>query len=217
MVTKIIDLNIFQQIDSQIDDDVSDNDGFIFNAKSNDDDNEDVIERNNTPILENDLDDDEDEDGENEKEILLDEINYSNNYLIPNFYRNHRFDIKKPGPIYLDELLLEENDGQKQSPSLDLDRNIGVENRPVQHFKDSDDSKRNKKFNSFHSDQVSQTEKKDFSQQSARPVAEGPVKLDTRSQSNMLIIRTAEKNEKTNLEAIDSTHSYVIIDRMYVL
>lgn len=140
-------------LDDEIDDDVSDNDGFIFNAKSNDDDNKDVIERNNTPILENDLDDDEDEDGENEKEILLDEINYSNNYLIPNFYRNHRFDIKKPGPIYLDELLLEENDGQKQSPSLDLDRNIGVENRPVQHFKDSDDSKRNKKFNSFHSDQ----------------------------------------------------------------
>ncbi|KAI7685861.1 hypothetical protein SSS_09853 [Sarcoptes scabiei] len=30
----------------------------------------------------------------------------------------------------------------------------------------------------------------------------------------MLIIRTAEKNEKTNLEAIDSTHSYVIIDRI---
>lgn len=55
--------------------------------------------------------------------------------------------------------------------------------------------------------------KKDFSPKANQPVAEGPVKLDVKTK-NTLIIRTANNGERTNLEAIDSSHTYVITDKM---
>lgn len=55
--------------------------------------------------------------------------------------------------------------------------------------------------------------KKDISIRSNKPVLEGPVKVDSKSE-NTLIIRSAESGEETSLEAIDSTHTYVITDRM---
>lgn len=51
---------------------------------------------------------------------------------------------------------------------------------------------------------------------SNKPVSEGPVKVDSKSE-NTIIIRSAEEGEVTNLEAIDSTHTYVITDRVYVI
>lgn len=56
------------------------------------------------------------------------------------------------------------------------------------------------------------TKKNVKSIRSNKPVSEGPVKVDAKSE-NTIIIRTAEVGEDTNLEAVDSTHTYVITDR----
>ena len=55
--------------------------------------------------------------------------------------------------------------------------------------------------------------KKDNSIRSSKPVAEGPVKVDAKLE-NTIIIRSAEEGEETSLEAIDSTHTYVVTDKM---
>lgn len=57
--------------------------------------------------------------------------------------------------------------------------------------------------------------KKDKNIRSSKPVSEGPVKVDSKSE-NTIIIRSAEEGEETSLEAVDSTHTYVVTDRMYV-
>lgn len=50
---------------------------------------------------------------------------------------------------------------------------------------------------------------------SSKPVSEGPVKVEAKSE-NAVVIRSAEVGEETTLEAVDSTHTYVITNRMYV-
>lgn len=50
---------------------------------------------------------------------------------------------------------------------------------------------------------------------SNKPVSEGPVKVEAKSE-NAVVIRSAEVGEETTLEAVDSTHTYVITNRMYV-
>lgn len=55
--------------------------------------------------------------------------------------------------------------------------------------------------------------KKEISIRSNKPVSEGPVKVEGKSEDT-LIIRSAEMGEDTSLEAIDSTHTYVITDKM---
>lgn len=64
-----------------------------------------INNNNNNNNADDDGNDDDDEDKINVKEILLGDINYNNNYdtKMPNFYRKHRYDIKKPGPKYYEE------------------------------------------------------------------------------------------------------------------
>lgn len=51
-----------------------------------------------------------------EKEILLDPVNYDN-YLLPNFNRNQRYDIKKPGPIYMEDYFFKSTKNGKSTKS----------------------------------------------------------------------------------------------------
>ena len=60
---------------------------------------------------------------------------------------------------------------------------------------------------------LSSVTKKDNSIRSNKPVSEGPVKVDAKSE-NTIIIRSVEVGEETSLEAVDSTHTYVITDKM---
>lgn len=53
----------------------------------------------------------------------------------------------------------------------------------------------------------------DVNLMSMKPVEEGPVKVAGKVANNM-IIRTANQGESTNLEAVDSTHAYVITDKV---
>lgn len=70
-----------------------------------------------------------DKDNENIKEILLDSYNYNNNFDFgkPNFYRRHRYDIKKPGPRYLEEYFVtddDSNDSQVESTGSGDEKNM---------------------------------------------------------------------------------------------
>ncbi|KAH7639486.1 tyrosine phosphatase IA-2 [Dermatophagoides farinae] len=155
----------------------------VVNLDDDSDDNDRDDDQNEQKhLLINEDDDDDQDDGdlsEEDKEVLLGDINYSNNYLMPNFNRNHRHDIKKPGPIYVEQYWFQSDDQQPKSTTR----------------------------------QSTNLTKKNFSVQANQPVAEGPVKLDSESH-DMLIIRSAEQGEHTNLEAIDSTHTYVITDKI---
>jgi hypothetical protein len=48
-----------------------------------------------------------------------------------------------------------------------------------------------------------------------KPVSEGPVKLDAKSKDS-IVVRPAENGEDTSLEAIDSSYTYVIVNKQYV-
>lgn len=63
-----------------------------------------------------DQDDNNDKTVNYEKEILLDPINYDD-YLLPNFNRNQRYDIKKPGPIYMEDYFFKSTKNDKSSQS----------------------------------------------------------------------------------------------------
>lgn len=143
------------------------------------------------------------------KEILISDINYSNQYLMPNFYRNHRFDIKKPGPFYWEDYFIEAfNKNPKDKSKIKSENKENKEDKVlVKNNKDGANANENANSDASLS-------KKDFSIQSNEPVAEGPVKLESKQSTNMLIIRTALQGEVTNLEAIDSTHTYVVTDKI---
>ena len=192
------------------------------------------------------------------KEIFLGDINYNNNYdtKMPNFYRKHRYDIKKPGPKYyeeyffkpdMDESSEDETDKLSNEPILleqvswrhtewalgvfiihlivklitftsftqKRDNNVKstLEEMPISKCKANQFAFYINWEFLFINGIVLAVKKKDKSIRSNKPVSEGPVKVDAKSE-NTLIIRSAEVGEETSLEAIDSTHTYVVTDKM---
>lgn len=82
---------------------------------------------NNNNKNNNENEDEDDEDKINVKEILLGDINYNNNYdtKMPNFYRKHRYDIKKPGPKYYEEYFFNPNaDDEVSSSSVEAEADV---------------------------------------------------------------------------------------------
>lgn len=82
---------------------------------------------NNDNKNNNENEDEDDEDKINVKEILLGDINYNNNYdtKMPNFYRKHRYDIKKPGPKYYEEYFFNPNaDDEVSSSSVEAEADV---------------------------------------------------------------------------------------------
>lgn len=78
----------------------------IWNKDMNNDDSDDRDDNLvDTLIDQNEEETDNDKIDNDVKEMLLSDINYNNNYdqKMPNFYREHRYDIKKPGPRFLEE------------------------------------------------------------------------------------------------------------------
>ncbi len=61
----------------------------------------------------------------------------------------------------------------------------------------------------------SYSEDKKDSYRALKPVSEGPVKLDAKSKDS-IVVRPAENGEDTSLEAIDSSYTYVIVNKQYV-
>lgn len=57
--------------------------------------------------------------------------------------------------------------------------------------------------------------REDVKPEALKPVSEGPVKLDVKS-NDRIVIRPAENGESTNLEAIDTSYTYLIVDKEYV-
>ena len=110
-------------------DDNDDNLKMFDNSNNDDDSNEDHYDSqhllplrlptsNDNDDSDNDENSDVDDDDDlEEKEVLLSDINYSNNYLMPNFNRNHRYDTKKPGPIYVEEYWFQSDGDQQQQQS----------------------------------------------------------------------------------------------------
>ena len=211
------------------------------------------------PETEEDVEESEDSDPEmaQQQETIYGTINYNNandeeTRRLSNFYRKHRYDIKKPGPKYLENYFFEdffkkptensdisgsENDNSEPFPELSMN-NVDNNNEDEQDTKDSSINdkpevesfkkigKELQKFNvkikihlwfcsvSF----ITEFEKKIVTEnpeeqtiRSSLPLSEGPVKVDAKLR-NTLIIRKADQNEPTSLEAIDSTHTYVIMD-----
>ena len=79
--------------------------------------NDVLIETNNENKIKDDNDDlDLLDSDDNEKELVFDDVNYNNNYdsQRPNFYREHRYDIKKPGPKYFEEYFVSSNDNNNE-------------------------------------------------------------------------------------------------------
>ena len=57
--------------------------------------------------------------------------------------------------------------------------------------------------------------REDVNPEVLKPVSEGPVKVDVKSKDRIVII-PAENGESTNLEAIDTSYTYLIVDKEYV-
>ena len=60
-----------------------------------------------------------------------------------------------------------------------------------------------------------ENDEKDVNPEALKPVSEGPVKLDVKSKDRIVIV-PAENGESTNLEAIDTSYTYLIVDKEYV-
>lgn len=167
-------------------------------------------------------DDDNDEDKINVKEILLGDINYNNNYdtKMPNFYRKHRYDIKKPGPKYYEEYFFKPD--AEETPSIGEAEQVeevgGAPSNELHLVKEEQETEETDDASpeSTKSMQLAvapmEVAKKD-NIRSNKPVSEGPVKVEAKSE-NAVVIRSAEVGEETTLEAVDSTHTYVITNRM---
>jgi receptor-type tyrosine-protein phosphatase N len=172
------------------------------------------------------------------------EVDLNNDDIISarSFPRQHRYDTKKPGPsYYIHEIDSDETENLNRE---ELNRNTAdYEIDEFFNTLQTDDKKNNKDEKSDDEteleDLVDQLvtdksigqkeqvrygdpsaewsyseDKKDNSYRAYKPVSEGPVKLDAKSKDS-IVVRPAENGEDTSLEAIDSSYTYVILNKQF--